>query len=120
MGIYSTLQFLGAFAGGLMGGWLNKHFGIEGLFLILAAAVFAWALLVIFTPKPAHLNSVRVDIQNQDNSEDQSALYLDALINLRGVADAILIAEEQAIYLKVDASVFDYQQAMATVNSLGE
>ncbi|MBL4798987.1 MAG: MFS transporter [Oleispira sp.] len=120
MGIYSTLQFLGAFAGGLTGGWLNNHFGIEGLFLILAAAVFAWALLVIFTPKPAHLNSVRVDIQNQDNSEDQSALYLDALINLRGVADAILIAEEQAIYLKVDASVFDYQQAMATVNSLGE
>jgi hypothetical protein len=45
---------------------------------------------------------------------------LDALINLRGVADAILIAEEHAIYLKVDASVFDYQQAMAAVNSLGE
>jgi len=119
MGVYSTLQFLGAFAGGLMGGWLNNHYGVEGLFLILAAAVFAWAVLVAVTPKPAHLNSVRVDIQNQGD-ESQSTLYLDALIDLRGVADAILIAEEQAIYLKVDASVFDYQQAMATVNSLGE
>jgi hypothetical protein len=80
-----------------------------------------WHLLLniwlALTPKPAHLNSVRVDIQTQ-GSEDSR--YLDALINLRGVADAILIAEEQAIYLKVDASVFDYQQAMATVNSLGE
>jgi MFS family permease len=120
MGIYSTLQFLGAFAGGIIGGWLNNHFGIEGLFLILAAAVFGWALLVIVTPKPAHLNSVRVDILNQGNSDVQHSRYLDALINLRGVADAILIAEEHAIYLKVDASVFDYQQAMAAVNSLGE
>ena len=120
MGIYSTLQFLGAFAGGIIGGWLNNHFGIEGLFLILASAVFGWALLVIVTPKPAHLNSVRVDILNQGHSDVQHSLYLDALINLRGVADAILIAEEHAIYLKVDASVFDYQQAMATVNSLGE
>jgi len=120
MGIYSTLQFLGAFAGGLIGGWLNNHFGIEGLFLILAAIVFAWAILVIVTPKPAYLNSVRIDIQNQPGKEDKSSLYLDTLINLRGVADAILIAEEHAIYLKVDASVFDYQQAMATVNSLGE
>ena len=120
MGVYSTLQFLGAFAGGLMGGWLNNHYGIVGLFLILAAVVFAWAILVVVTPKPAHLNSVRVDILNQSNGDDQSSLYLDALINLRGVADAILIAEEQAIYLKVDASVFDYQHAMATVNSLGE
>lgn len=120
MGIYSTLQFLGAFAGGLIGGWLNNHFGIEGLFLILASAVFAWALLVVFTPKPAHLNSVRIDIQTQGKEDDKSGLYLDVLINLNGVADAILIAEEQAIYLKVDASIFDYQQAMATVNSLGE
>jgi hypothetical protein len=72
------------------------------------------------TPKPAHLNSVRVDILNRSSGNDLSSLYLDALINLRGVADAILIAEEQAIYLKVDASVFDYQHAMATVNSLGE
>lgn len=120
MGIYSTLQFLGAFAGGIIGGWLNNHFGIEGLFLILAAAVLGWTLLVIVTPKPAHLNSVRVDILNQGHSDVQHSLYLDALINLRGVADAILIAEEHAIYLKVDASVFDYQQAMAAVNSLGE
>jgi MFS family permease len=120
MGVYSTLQFLGAFAGGLIGGWLNNHFGIEGLFLILAAAVFAWALLVIVTPKPAYLNSVRVDILNHGDSKDNSSHYLDVLINLRGVADAILIAEEHAIYLKVDASVFDYQQAMAAVNSLGE
>lgn len=120
MGIYSTLQFLGAFAGGLIGGWLNNHFGIEGLFLILAIVVFAWVIWVILTPKPAHLSSVRVDLYNQGNIKDKSALYLDTLVNLSGVADAILIAEEQAIYLKVDASIFDYQQAMATVNSLGE
>jgi MFS family permease len=120
MGVYSTLQFLGAFAGGLIGGWLNKDFGIEGLFFILASAVFAWMVLVIVTPKPVHLNSVRVDIQNESSKDVNTSLYLQALINLNGVADAILIAEEQAVYLKVDASVFDYQQAVATVHSVGE
>lgn len=120
MGVYSTLQFLGAFAGGLIGGWLNKDFGIEGLFFILAFAVFAWMVLVIMTPKPVHLNSVRVDIQNASSKDVNTSLYLQALINLNGVADAVLIAEEQAVYLKVDASVFDYQQAVATVHSVGE
>lgn len=120
MGVYSTLQFLGAFAGGLIGGWLNKDFGIEGLFFILAFAVFAWMVLVIITPKPVHLNSVRVDIQNASSKDVNTSLYLQALINLNGVADAVLIAEEQAVYLKVDASVFDYQQAVATVHSVGE
>lgn len=120
MGIYSTSQFLGAFAGGLIGGWLNKDFGIEGLFFILAGAVFAWMILVILTPKPAYLNSVRVDIQNVVSKGLDSSLYLDALINLNGVADAVLITEEHAVYLKVDASVFDYQKAVATVHSVGE
>ena len=37
MGIYSTSQFLGAFAGGVLGGWSVQQFGIDGLFILLAA-----------------------------------------------------------------------------------
>ena len=50
MGVYSTCQFLGAFAGGAGGGWLLQHLGantLTGVCLLLAAA---WWLLVLRAP----------------------------------------------------------------------
>lgn len=47
LGIYSTCQFLGAFAGGAGGGWVIQHFGqphLVGLCLVLA---IAWLLLML-------------------------------------------------------------------------
>jgi predicted MFS family arabinose efflux permease len=52
MGIYSTCQFLGAFAGGAGGGWLLQHLGADalaGVTLLLAAT---WWLLVARSPVP--------------------------------------------------------------------
>ena len=45
MGVYNTLQSLGLFTGGLLGGWLVKHAGLQGLFLVFAAAVVVWLLI---------------------------------------------------------------------------
>lgn len=50
MGVYSTCQFLGAFAGGAGGGWLLQHLGeyvLTGVCLLLAAA---WWLVVLRAP----------------------------------------------------------------------
>lgn len=119
MGIYSTMQFLGAFAGGVIGGYALKEFGIEGLFVALALIVVGWAVLVVVTPKPAHLNSVKVEVPDA-NTTQCSHQYTDALLAMSGVSDAIYIAEEQAIYLKVDATLFDYQQALAQIQTVGD
>jgi MFS family permease len=51
MGIYNTLQSLGFFAGGLMGGQLAKSYGTQGLFLTSAALMFLW--LVVAWPMVA-------------------------------------------------------------------
>jgi len=118
MGIYSTMQFSGAFVGGILGGYVMKEYGVEGLFVGLALIVVGWTLLVAVTPKPAHLNSVRIDLAEASTQHNQG--YLDVLLAMSGVSDAIFIAEEQAIYLKVDASVFDYQQALARIQSVGD
>ncbi|PUE46473.1 MFS transporter [Limnohabitans sp. 2KL-1] len=45
MGVYNTLQSLGFFVGGLMGGWLVKSWGSPALFLCCGAAMLAWLLL---------------------------------------------------------------------------
>ncbi|MFZ4481350.1 MAG: MFS transporter, partial [Rhodoferax sp.] len=45
MGVYNTLQSLGLFAGGVMGGWLMKHGGATTLFTVCAALMFLWLLI---------------------------------------------------------------------------
>jgi MFS family permease len=45
MGVYNTLQSLGFFAGGVMGGWLMKHGGAQLLFAVCAALMFLWLLV---------------------------------------------------------------------------
>ena len=45
MGVYNTLQSLGFFAGGALGGWLMKHVGAQGLFAVCAGAMFLWLLV---------------------------------------------------------------------------
>jgi MFS family permease len=52
MGVYSTCQFMGAFAGGAGGGWMLQYLGdnaLVGVCLVLAAA---WWLVVWRSPDP--------------------------------------------------------------------
>ena len=57
MGVYNTLQSLGFFAGGVMGGQLVKSYGTQGLFLTCAALMVLWLVVAwpMMAPKrPAH------------------------------------------------------------------
>ena len=45
MGVYNTLQSLGFFAGGVMGGWLMKHGGAQVLFAVCAGLMLLWLLV---------------------------------------------------------------------------
>ncbi|MDI9331721.1 MAG: MFS transporter [Alphaproteobacteria bacterium] len=44
LGVYNTLQSLGIFAGGALGGWLSKTVGVVGLFGLNAALMLLWLL----------------------------------------------------------------------------
>ena len=55
MGVYSTCQFLGAFAGGAVGGWLLQYVGLAaliGLCMVLAAC---WWIIVTPAGQPSVL-----------------------------------------------------------------
>ena len=54
LGIYSTCQFLGTFAGGAGGGWVLQHFGQVGLLGLCLGLAACW-FLVILTAGPAPL-----------------------------------------------------------------
>jgi MFS family permease len=46
MGMYSTFQFLGAFTGGVAGGWVSGHFGARVAMLGAGAVCLLWAGLL--------------------------------------------------------------------------
>lgn len=45
MGVFSTSQFLGAFSGGIIGGWVNQYFGIDSVFYICMALAILWGFM---------------------------------------------------------------------------
>jgi MFS family permease len=51
LGVYNTLQSLGFFAGGAVGGWLIKDVGAQGLFAACAVLMLVW--LVVAWPMRA-------------------------------------------------------------------
>ena len=51
LGVYNTLQSLGFFAGGAIGGWLTKSVGPQGLFAACAGLMLVW--LVVAWPMRA-------------------------------------------------------------------
>ena len=61
LGVYNTLQSLGLFAGGALGGWLQARAGASGVMLAGAVCCVGWLLigwgLRAPTPKPAPLSA---------------------------------------------------------------
>ncbi|RYV03518.1 MFS transporter [Shewanella sp. OPT22] len=114
MGIYSTSQFLGAFCGGMMGGSMYQFVGSTGVFIFAFVLVTIWLLLSIGMKNPVLLKSytLTANIKNKQHAKTMA----EELANLKGVAEATLIAEEQAAYLKVNDQ-FDLSEARAVLGS---
>jgi MFS family permease len=115
MGIYSSMQFFGAFVGGSVGGWLLQDYGSGILFVGMGALVLIWALIILQSSAPRYHTSVRLP-----TSQAFSESRLTELKQLPGVAEAQYFQEENAIYLKVSADVFERDNALAIIESTGE
>ncbi|MDO8304767.1 MFS transporter [Herminiimonas sp.] len=45
LGVYNTLQALGLFCGGVLGGWLTQHFGGASVFILGAGLTVVWLII---------------------------------------------------------------------------
>ena len=52
LGVYNTLQSLGFFVGGLVGGWVVKSWGSPALFLSCGVAMLLWLMLALPMQNP--------------------------------------------------------------------
>ena len=59
LGVYNTLQSLGFFAGGALGGWVTKFYGATGLFIGCATLIFVWLLVAWPMKAPTLVTSTR-------------------------------------------------------------
>jgi MFS family permease len=64
LGVYNTLQSLGFFAGGAVGGWLTKTHGPQGLFMVCGGLMLLW--LAVAWPMKAPGRPARGTVADTD------------------------------------------------------
>ncbi|MET1078996.1 MAG: MFS transporter [Pseudomonas sp.] len=104
MGVYSTSQFLGAALGGMLGGWLYQHGGLASVFVGCAALCALWLVFAVTMKEPPYVTSLRLPLSPQAL---QDATLIERLRAVAGVTDAVVVAVEAAIYIKVDTEQVD-------------
>lgn len=105
IGVYSSIQFFGAFTGATMGGYLYGQHGGPSLFAFCSVLLALWLVLAITMKVPA---AVRTKMYHVQEMESGKATGLSReLASLPGVHEALVLASEGVAYLKVDIKGFD-------------
>jgi predicted MFS family arabinose efflux permease len=105
MGVYSSSQFIGAFLGGALGGWIHTHYGIDGTFLFCAAVAGLWLLVAWGMADPNYLSNYMLRVGKLDESGLND--LTSQLKSIDGVAEVVIVPEDEIAYLKVDLKRVD-------------
>ncbi len=108
MGMYSSSQFFGAFAGGSIGGYAHHHWGVQGVYLTVLVVLVFWFLLALTMKKPGYLSTYLLKVKN---------VSVEQLLMVEGVVEATLIDDEndsgQVAYLKVKKRILDEEKLLS-------
>jgi MFS family permease len=107
MGVYSSSQFIGAFLGGVLGGWFHTHYGNDGTFLFCLAMALLWLLAAWGMADPKYLSNYLLRIGRLEEAEVER--LSSKLKALDGVAEVVIIPEDEVAYLKVDLKRIDQE-----------
>ena len=113
MGLFSSAQFIGAFAGGLLGGVLLGAGDPAATFTWLAAILGAWLLLALTMKPPRDLASRIVSLRELD--AQQLRHFIEQAGSLEGVQEISIYENDRVAYLKVEKG-FDDSRLRALVS----
>ena len=104
MGINASSQFLGAFAGGVLGGLLLTYTNSHISWGILAGLSVVWLLVVIRLGSPPYLSSLSIRLPDHPLAGFKTHIddWADCLLAVDGVEDIVILLDEHVAYLKVD------------------
>lgn len=103
LGVYNTMQALGLFAGGAVGGALAQNFGAGAVFAFGAAMVLVW-LVIAWSMQPPPVIALREFLIQPHVDIDAVRPQLAAL---PGVREAVVVREKRMAYLKVNLERWD-------------
>ncbi len=105
MGVYSTFQSFGLFAGGALGGLLSHYFGPSSVFVFGTGLIAVWLVLAFgMKPLPAVKNLM---FHVRKLSAEEARRLEKKLSEVMGVTEAMVIVEEGVAYIKVDSRRLD-------------
>lgn len=105
IGVYNATQSFGTFLGGALGGYLYKHHGTPAVFAACGLLMLIWLLVAATMQPPPAVKTQMFHIG--DNWQGDVRELSRKLGALRGVKEAVVIAEEGVAYLKVLQSDWD-------------
>lgn len=105
MGVYSSVQFMGAFVGASVGGLLMQNFGGNSVLIFAIVLLMLWLLVASGMQSPA---AVRTKLYALPLLSDDAARQLqERLMQLKGVREAMVVVAEQMASIKVETGGFD-------------
>lgn len=107
MGVYSSSQFLGIFAGGTLAGFLYQSYTSQTIFMVNAAISLLW-FAVALGMKPLHYE-ITLSVPF-DRTQETTDLFKQ-LNALPGVVEVMLHPQQNSIYIRVNQAL--YQQGSA-------
>ena len=105
MGVYSSVQFLGAFVGATAGGFLMQYFGGNAVLIFAIVLLLSWLLVASGMQSPAAVRTKLYPLPVMD--EPAARILQSRLMQLKGVREVMVVAAEQMVSLKVESSGFD-------------
>ncbi len=105
MGVYSSVQFLGAFCGAAVGGALMQYVGGDSVFIFAIVLLMLWLIVASGMTPPAAVSTKMYHLDELTSA--QGVLLQKQLAQLQGVREVMVVAAENIACLKVDMKGFD-------------
>lgn len=107
IGVYNTSQSLGVFVGGIVGGYLSHALGFASVFIFCSGMMVLWLLLAWSMQAPPAVRTKMYSLEETKPaySSQQANILKQKLSTITGVIEAVVLAEEYTVIIKVDKTV---------------
>lgn len=116
IGVYNTSQSLGVFVGGVVGGYLSSYHGFSSVFIFCSVLMVMWLICAVTMQAPPAVKSKMYHLAEMTATQGQELSL--KLAAVTGVREAVILADEGAVILKVDLQQgFDEESVLCLIGA---
>ncbi|HSH96737.1 MAG: MFS transporter [Methylophilaceae bacterium] len=116
IGVYNTSQSLGVFVGGVVGGYLSSYHGFSSVFIFCSVLMVMWLICAVTMQAPPAVKSKMYHLAEMTATQGQELSL--KLAAVTGVREAVILADEGAVILKVDLQQgFDEESVLRLIGA---